>query len=215
MKRLTAIILAITMVLVVYAHADAKLCDVEIKFRDLEWGCNIDEAVDNIYEEGMWNTDIEEDQDVHYLVYSVSVDKSAFQYAPIPDNMFVAGHLVSQVCVEAMYGIVDGKVSKEPVNSKLYKGTYYFETTENTQEIYDDLVGKLSGLYGEPIVNNETYSDYSLMWCGQNDSAAVIHFNDGEYPSLRLEYWDLGCYDDIVEMQKVAYVSDIDSIDGL
>lgn len=215
MKKLAAVVLMLGMIFAVYAYADAQLCDVEIKFRDLEWGCSIEEAIENIYEDGMKNTDIEKDHDVHYLVYSVSVDECGFQYAPIPDDMFVAGHLVSQVCAEAMYGIVDGKVSKDLADSKLYNGTYYFETTENTKEIYDDLVSKLTGLYGEPIVNNETYSDYSLMWCGQNDSAAVIHFDDGKYPSLRLEYWDLGCYDDIVEMQKIAYVSDIASIDGL
>ena len=217
MKRVMVLLVLITLAINGVAFADAPICDVEIKFRGLEWGCSIDEAMANIQAAGVESTKIEKDEDVHFLVYSTSVDESGFAYTPyqLPNDFYVAGHLVEQVCAYAIYGMVDGKISKKTADSKLYKGTYYFETTENTREIYDDLVEKLNGLYGKATENKESYSEYSLRWCGLNDTAVVIEFDDGKYPMLHIDYWDLGCYDLIVEMQRAAYTGDIASTDGL
>lgn len=217
MKRLFSVFVLMVLMIHCVAFADATICDVEIKFRNLDWGCSIDEAIANIQSAGVTSTRVDDDDDVHYLVYSTSVDESGFAYTPsdLPDDFYVAGHLVSQVCAYAIHGVVDGKVSSDRADSKLYKGSYFFETTENTRAIYDDLVEKLTGLYGIPSENKESYSDYSLIWCGLNDSAVTINFDDGKYPMLHLDYWDLSCYDLIVEMQELQYTGDITSVDGL
>ena len=48
MKQVMVLLVLITLVINGVAFADAPICDVEIKFRGLEWGCSIDEAMANI-----------------------------------------------------------------------------------------------------------------------------------------------------------------------
>lgn len=216
------------------AAAVGETYSEEIKFRGLDWGCSFNDALNELkssaglglYEnlldkdtdlDYFYDLFVEKDADVHYLDFSVSVADSGFEFSArdFSEDFFVAGHLVSEICVFGIYGVVNGKVSTERSDAKFYKGSYYFETTENTKTIYDDLVAKLTEMYGEPSENDFSYSDYSLIWSGANNTAVTIEFDDGKYPMLNLDYWDLNCLDLIVEMQNLKYTGDLASKDGL
>lgn len=216
MKRIISVVVAL-LSLVSVAFADAPTYDGEILFRGLPWGCSINDAVENIQSAGVTYDRVREDQDVHGIDYSFSVDDCGFSYAPsnLPSDFFVAGHLVEQVAVDAIYGITDGKISRERGDSRIYCGTYYFKSQENIKDVYDDLVSKLTSLYGASVDAVDSYYDFSQMWTGANNAAIIIEMDDGSYPLLHISYWDLGIYDMISEMQSIAYIGDVNSTDGL
>ena len=216
MKKFISVLLVLSM-LAAYALADAPTYDGEILFRGLPWGCSIDEAVANIQAAGVTNDRVRDGEDVHAIDYSVSVDACGFEYAPsgLPNDFFVAGHLVEQVVVEAIYGIVDGQISHEREDSRMYCATYYFKDQTNIKDVYDDLVSKLTSMYGTPVDAIESYYDHNLMWTGTNNAAIIIEMDDGDYPLLHITYWDLGIHDMITEMQNLAYIGDVNSTDGL
>ncbi len=216
MKKIICI-LAVVSLLMTVAFADSTTYDGEILFRGLPWGCSIDDAVANIQAAGVTNDRVREDQDVHDVDYSFSVDECGFSYSPsnLPNDFFVAGHLVEQVAIDAIYGIVDGQISRERKDSRMYCATYYFMDQANINDVYDDLVTKLTSLYGTPVDAPESIYDYSNMWTGTNNVAVIIEMDDGKYPLLHLTYWDLGIHDMIAEMQSIAYIGDVNSTDGL
>lgn len=216
MKKIFSVLLVLSM-LAAYALADAPTYDGEILFRGLPWGCSINDAIANIQAAGVTSDRVREDCDVHAVEYSVSVDSCGFSYAPsdLPTDFFVAGHLVEQVAIDAIYGIVDGEISHDRADSRVYCATYYFKDQANIKDVYDDLVSKLTSMYGTPVEAIKSYFAYNLMWTGTNNAAIIIEMDDGNYPLLHITYWDLGIYDMIEEMQSIAYVGDADSTDGL
>lgn len=218
MKRLVVLVLLTALMLLCVAKADVATCDTEILFRDLPWGCSIDEAIKNFQNSGIDNARLREDEDVYSMNNHWSgVDKSAFEYSStnLSDDFFVGGHLVDEIYAYAIYGIKDGQVSKKTEDSKLYKGAYFFKSQDNVRGVYDDLVDKLTGLYGEPEPNLDSIMGESQIWYGLNNTAVVITIYDEEFSLLYLEYWDLNVEEMINEMQSVAYVGDIASTDGL
>lgn len=216
MKKVVSVLLVLSL-LAACAFADAPTYDGEILFRGLPWGCSINDAVANIQAAGVTNDRVREDCDVHDVDYSFSVDSCGFSYSPsdLPNDFFVAGHLVEQVAIDAIYGIVDGKISHEREDSRMYCATYYFKDQANIKDVYDDLVSKLTSMYGTPVDAIESYYDHNLMWTGTNNAAIIIEMDDGDYPLLHITYWDFGIHDMIAEMQSLAYIGDADSTDGL
>lgn len=189
----------------------------EILFRGLPWGCSIDEVISNIKAAAGDVGYIRKDWDVHHLDYKISVDESSFCYIAnqLPNDFFVAGHLVKEVSAEAIYGIRNGIIMSGTGDSHFFKATYYFMEQVNMLDVYNDLVNKLCGLYGSASALEESSYDHASIWYGANQTAVTIEMNDGDYPRLHITYWDLSIEEAIIEMQQAAYTGDLSSSDGL
>lgn len=83
------------------------------------------------------------------------------------DNMSVAGYNPSHVGACYIYTISsDGVIDRTPQNAQFYLGWYEFDSNDYTDShgVYTDLSEKLSSIYGEGIVDDD--SDYfdTLVW---------------------------------------------------
>ena len=104
-----------------------------------------------------------------------SVENAGFEYAVtgIGNSFFVAGHSVNEVYLWALYGSGSGSVEREKELSKLYKAAYYFDDADK-DAAYNDLLEKLSDLYGSPAVRQEETDDRYAMWYGANNTGVIL-----------------------------------------
>lgn len=222
MKKLVLFAMVVSMMFAACAHADMLSTEEVIRFRGFEWGCSINEVAENLREAGVsTRADISDETDVRFIDFSTSVDDAGFVFDPssyqFDNDIFVGGHMVEQIAVYAMYGIVDGEISYETEDSRLYCGTYYFKEQANMKSVYDDLVSKLTSLYGTPQENPYANSrDFSCIWYGADNTAVEINMRDSEtLPLLHISFWDLSVDEAIEAMQNALYVDDPNSLDGL
>ena len=202
--------------------------DGEIKFRDLDWGCSIDAAISNLEKAGIsYNRySIKNDITVNGKFSGISIDKSGVEFnayqSDIPNDFYVAGHLVSQIVIKAIYGLSDGQIQKDLEDTNMYYAIYYFEPTSDTESVFDDLNSKLANLYGNtPYVYEDSFSgDCTITWYGADSNTCVVldmnRFSVyDDRCVLSVAYWDLRVHDKIREMQDVIYYGDLSSTDGL
>ena len=89
-----------------------------------------------------------------------------------------------------MYPIVDGRVSRNDDNAEFYLAIYDFEKLTDMQAVYDDLVQKLTGLYGESTAlnNPDSWTDFTgRLWTADDGSQIWLRkFNDNN--KVKLSY---------------------------
>ena len=97
----------------------------------------------------------------------------------------IAGYDVANFSMYFMYGHDGNKLSTAPENSELYLVTMNFDVVD-IDGTYDDLLGKLTTLYGEGTSSRRTGSGYSTSdgtykyetvttkWFGQNDTGIIL-----------------------------------------
>lgn len=222
MKKFVVFLMAIAIACVSCAYADMLSTEEVIRFRGLEWGCSIEDAAENLREAGVSDhARISSGFDVRYIDFSTCVDNAGFTFDPssymFDNDIFVGGHMVEQIAVNAIYGFVNGEVSSDVADSRIYCGSYYFKEQANMKSVYDDLVSKLTSLYGVPQENPyANYGSFSCIWYGANHTAVEINMLDSDtLPLLHISFWDLSVGDAIAEMQNALYVNDPFSLDGL
>lgn len=106
-------------------------------------------------------------------------------------NVSVAGYTAS-LNTYYMYPIVDGRLSKNDDDAEFYLAVYEFATLTDMQAVYDDLVTKLTGLYGESsaLNNPDNWTKFDgRLWKAKDGSQIWLrlYYMYGDY-TLKLTY---------------------------
>ncbi len=106
-------------------------------------------------------------------------------------NVSVAGYTAS-LYVYYMYPIVDGKTVKADDTAQMYLALYEFATLADMPAVYDDLVAKLTKLYGESeaLNNPDNWTNFNgRLWKAVDGSQIWLRLFHmyGDY-TLKLSY---------------------------
>ena len=208
--------------LLVFLMISSVACAEEITFRGIPWntdphgviklmGWDVALIEENQIMEEMGKTPQTDDLMVRYFLNNEVSDVGYFafddkiygencgyvfsDYYFRRGDMIVAEHDVSEIELEFLYGMENGKVDMEYQSSKFVKATYSFWGGEIS--IFDDLLDKLTWLYGEPFDYIENINDYpsskskevSVVWYGDNDTILHLYLRaTGEYSKEQYEY---------------------------
>ena len=75
----------------------------------------------------------------------------------------------------------------------LFSGNYHLNITDYETSIrpaYNDLLGKYSTVYGEPLQTGEAEYGYGAIWIDQEKNIVFLDAYDGDgYTSLDINYW--------------------------
>lgn len=164
----------------------------EIIFKDISWGTSYPEVDEKLGMWELWNLSGEGYKECSVDEILLGDYKGIdFDYSGINiiSNAFkgeqeVAGYTTSEITVYFSYIPVDGYLTYDEKDTALYGAQYKFEPV-NLQDMYDDLKGKLSNLYGEP---SKTTQDTDMWenqytytyWHGANDTELVLRCTDSE-----------------------------------
>lgn len=93
------------------------------------------------------------------------------------DNMNVAGYSVKS-CKMYFIGVLkDGKCAFSEDDSALYAASYVIENS-NVESVREDLITKISSVYGEPdsirYMEPDTMEQENIYWYGANDTMIVL-----------------------------------------
>lgn len=94
----------------------------------------------------------------------------------------VAGYQTSDIKLYFAYNVIDGVLSKTEESSSLY-GAHYKINPVDLQSATNDLISKITSLYGEPASNTNdldmwgNYTTY-VYWYGANDTELVLKSTD-------------------------------------
>ena len=113
------------------------------------------------------------------------------------DDANVAGYTAELEC-SFMYPILDGSVIRDTEKSLFYKAQYVISDMEDIESVYNDIVEKLTSLYGkskEKSYYNMIYDKYSpngQLWEAEDGSLvwAGIYYNsyNEKYDECRIVY---------------------------
>lgn len=166
------------------------ISDKEILFKDIPWGTNYTEVDRILPELNMMSMNGEAfrtfSTDEIVLGDYQGID---FEYNDINivgicsnDEMEVAGYTTSDMSLYFAYIPVDGVLTKTENDSALYGAQYVF-TPQNLDAMSEDLIEKLSSVYGEPSerINDKDMwgNEYEYVyWYGQNNTELVMKIVD-------------------------------------
>ncbi len=193
MKKFTGLVLALIMLC---STASAE----EILFRGIPWGTNVLDVLSSLELIDADGVDKNSGVDVHKLVHVYESDVEEFGsqrligYSSFEDcgyictpviasDMVVAEYKVAWLELQFLFGITDEKVSCKKSDSEFYSGKYEFRPDDYVSA-YEDLVGKLTWLYGEPVVEetveNDSYftkhrHEKYARWDGANDTSVLLY----------------------------------------
>lgn len=160
--------------------------DKEILFKDIPWGTNYTEVDRALPELNLWtltgdaymtfSTDeivLGEYQGIDFEYSDINIIASAFN-----GENEVAGYTTSSTSLYFAYVPVDGVLTKTENDSALYGAQYVF-TPQNLDAMSEDLIEKLSSVYGEPSerINDKDMWDNEyeyVYWYGQNNTELVM-----------------------------------------
>lgn len=198
----------------------------EILFRNIPWGSTATEAK-QIASDITWMSfggatfgrlDTLRYED--YSVTDINSDNNSVEYTAIThDDLEVAGYKPEDI--QMYFSLVpdDKKIIKDDEHTALYAGQYKFYP-QNIESVSDDLLEKLTGLYGEPKkLQSEyefLYKHYSIYeWDGDNDSSvflltAISEDNPSENRVVITYTWDKG--DEMMDYASEVYYGESDAI---
>lgn len=205
--------------------ADKPHSDTDILFRNIQWGVSINDVSTALCDAGLPEGRTSHGFTVNDVDYRYATDNVGIRHTIDESSLnkiggfYIAGHRVSEVRAMAIYGIVDGAISKDTADSKFYNATYYFEVPADKSEaqgVFDDLQQKMTVLYGEPGVIDGTKTVNRVAWYGKDyHTMAVMYYYPNSMSQLYIEYWNNMVVEDIKALQQIMYTGDLSSSDGL
>ena len=166
----------------------------EILFRNIPWGTNYADIKQELSDFDWY--DMSFDMMRTYSVYEVLTDSpyadGVLDFENSGINMIaqpfsnketeVAGYTTTDIQLFFAYTPIDGTLPKDDINTALYGATYSF-SPQNLQQMSEDLISKLSYLYGEA---DQTTTDKDIFgnktsitwWSGDNDTHVVLRTID-------------------------------------
>lgn len=206
MKKLICVFMALVIFLSAAAAAEASDAEQkEIVFRGIPWGTSYAE-VKKILSDTNWFEFTGFDMWT-YSTESILNDASGdagFEYldielqcAAMDPNWIVAGYQTDGVTLYFAFTPSDVGLNRDKDSARLYGATYRFEPAD-VHAAADDLVEKLSSLYGEHAGKKDcpTYGEnvkYTYLWSGLNSHVqlgVMDYVPDAEYvnDSLWISY---------------------------
>lgn len=178
----------------VYEVKNAKkekiVSDKEILFKDISWGTSYTEVDRALPELDMWSMNGEafrtfstdeivlgDYQGIDFEYNDINIIANCYN-----EEIEVAGYTTSDVHLYFAYIPVDGVLAKTENDSAFYGAQYVF-APQNLNEMSNDLVEKLSSVYGEPserIKDKDIWdNEYEYVyWYGQNNTELVMRIAD-------------------------------------
>lgn len=198
----------------------------EILFRDIPWGSTFPEA-EKLTPDISWFSfggatfgRLATLQREDYSAVDMNSDNNSAQYMSVEhSNILVAGYKPEDINMFFALVPEGGEIINDASHTSLYAGQYIFYP-ENTQEVGEDLLQKLTSLYGEPkevTTGNEfLYTYYSVNeWDGDNGSSvflltAVSDSNPTENRVCITYTWDEG--DKLLDHANEVYYGESNAI---
>lgn len=216
MKKLFAIICIVGILFSCNAIADERL--PEIRFRDLELGTTAAEVFSSL---GEMNPHISYGES-----YGSYIPKNAAECGRVRDNNEhnkqaimiynlqnneLAGHECCATCLYFVKPVIDGKLADEK-DGIFYAGTYALDISAK-----DDILAKLTELYGKPEKGKHNKKE-CYTWYGDNNTAIYMTRGSSIVNLLGISYAWLG-FDEVFE-ETCAYLdaqpdTSINSTSGL
>lgn len=214
MKRLA--IIAFVIVLVCTACFSA--CADEILFRNIPWGCTAAEFLQEMnvnlrvideckleywskWNFSGWSSSQITDFDTGFHLYRWGVDDI---------NLKVAGYDVLEIEAHFIYGETeDGHLDRRTDAGRFQKVSYTFEF-EDVENAYKDLKEKLTKVYGESTVENES----SIIWTGDNNTQVrLVWSNDpnNDYHFITIRYGKADMDEELAHVDELARKEQIET----
>lgn len=219
MKRIMVYLLALCVLFGMTAFAEGSGNEVEtIQFRGLDWYS--DKAT------------VEDAMSEFEPIKYASLDDTAFKYGPVINykDVPVAGHKF-EAEISFLYASEDGEVDYNEDSAQMYHAQYACRVTwveanpENIDALYDELVSKMTGLYGK----GSTETDDNVIskvpmwvataWEASDGSACAVEkvysYLDSKYTELYVDYYAPGDRDRLDELDALFSAGNADNVDGL
>lgn len=185
MKKKAILILSVLLSIAQCSSVYAEYSE-EILFRNTPWGISFTEADEIFGDFGIWNLSGEmmKTKSVDDIVIGdyegIRFDNSEINIIANAHNgeTDVAGYTTSEICLYFAFLPVDGILTKSENDSAMYGAQYTFEP-KNLNEMSNDLISKLTTLYGEPDKTTTRSDLWNVQyeytyWYGANDTEAVL-----------------------------------------
>lgn len=191
MKKLLAMFLAFFLVVPTTSYA----FDDEVTFLGMRFGqATPEQAVEALVSNGYKYGNIRVEADTSIWTLYSDDESAVYPYADTGSNpggigidyyfgrgseIKVAGHPIFSQDLYFLYDVVDGQINKD--KATFVKASYRFQSLEQ-HALYNDLLSKLTKLYGEPelyehkqeYINSNTKIISVATWKGLNDTAIVL-----------------------------------------
>lgn len=184
---------------------DSSSIEREILFRDIPWGSDSFSAKESMEQSGITSNFVWKNMNMPSVEHLFVIDF----YSSVPNagntayfyDFEVAGHKVSQACMNFMYKVENGIVDRN--TDELYSAVYTLDVADH-QTVYDSLKQKLTDLYGEGEESESSRKglilagDYSggykykileTTWNGANDTFVTLRWtsNTNDAASVQQE----------------------------
>lgn len=132
------------------------------------------------------------------------------------NGLSVAGHAVEDICLYALHCAHEGKITYIPEDSRFFQAEYSFYVTSlSVDDVYNDLLQKITDLYGEAFATTDTSSVWS---CADHTGIYLDKTNTSFVSNVTLRYVKYDIVEYYLEFEKaksLEYVTDENSNDGL
>ena len=210
----------ICIVFVLLALSTSAFAD-EITFRDIQWGTNVKDTLSSLglYDSDEVTNNSNRNVRLEMMIHPDTIEKfgsgRTIEYDRWGDvecgykgvmfwspEFIVAGHEISNLELQFLYGISDGAVLTDKNYAEFVSAKYEFNP-EDYVAVYEELLDKLIWLYGEPVsedfISGDSYLTKSKReryaeWNGDNCTSLLLYVKydvDKEKKStneLSLEY---------------------------
>lgn len=209
------VFLVVAMVFLATVKMSALADEKEILFRNIPWDTSTDDFLyslyinDNIQIMDMcayaaiglsdWNAELTFNNDDSIYVKNGGIEFTLSNPTDIDgENIDLAGYSISDIDMYFMYKNSGEGISLEPADAIFYKAIYRMKVV-NTKDVYNDLVKKMTSIYGTPKKNKETrkhlvlnakdYVEYkeSAQWIGNNKTTVYVVRNYRIYEDSKTE----------------------------
>lgn len=209
------VFLVIAMVFLATVKMSALADGKEILFRNIPWDTSTRDIVYSLYindniqimdmclytEIGLsdWNAELTFNNDDSIYVKKGGIEFTLSNPTNIDgENIDLAGYSISNIDMYFMYKNSGESISLEPDDAIFYKAIYRMKVV-NAKDVYNDLVKKMTSIYGTPKKNKETrkhlvlnakdYVEYkeSAQWIGNNKTTVYVVRNYKIYEDSKTE----------------------------
>ena len=221
-------------------YSVAPVYDDEIRFQGLEWGSSPTQVEQKLAELGFdpeATRQTRQTCDYYYMLMDGYYEDDSWDELPGVkyDEWFrtvpryrtrfqgehsvlctVAGHNVSHIITTYLptYDMDQFTISKNTDDMRIMRIEYGFYNTNKrlaTYDVFTDLLGKLTKLYGTPTSiepRHDIYSKYeAYVWYGKNNTMVHLEFYKldswGSYDTVDLTYGFAGDYEDVKNVYTI------------
>ncbi len=215
MKRLIRILFIALMIMGLVSVAVAETTGIEsIKFRGIDWGTPATELDAKLGDVKLysWSDTDSSNSTINFLYdgdddyYDGAITARAYARSSSLKDLKVAGYAVENLYVYCVYVPgADGLLTKELKDTALVKA-YYKMDTKDPDAAYDDLLAKLTGLYGDVYLSTSKspYISYTYnVWKALDGS--MVCLEKRVYPSSGTEIFIKYASGDADVLQEKAY----------